>query len=163
RSVSPTQRRLPVSRPSHWPAALSMKRCARVSTAPPAGVEPIAPRSRMPNALAREPRVSFVTVTIDGDIGVIVANNPPVKALSNALRSEVVAALDDVRRNAAIAGVVFTCAGRTFIAGADISEFGQPPQKPTTPDVIDAIEAMGKPVVAALFGTPMGGGFEVAL
>ncbi len=70
------------------------------------------------------------------------------------------------RRRAAMQrskGVVLTCAGRTFIAGADISEFGQPPQSPTTPEVIEAIERMGKPVVAALFGTPMGGGLEVAL
>src|SRR5262245_40299606 len=119
-----------------------MKRCARVSTARPAGVEPVAPGFTMPSALAKESRVSVVTVKLDGNIGVIVADNPPVNALSNALRAEMVAALDDVRRNPAIEGLVLTCAGRTFIAGADIAEFGQPPQKPTTPDVIDAIEAM---------------------
>ena len=107
--------------------------------------------------------MSLVTVNVDGNIAVIVANNPPVNALSSSLRSALVTALGEARSNAAVEAVVLTCAGRTFIAGADISEFGQPPQKPTTPDVIEAIEGMGKPVVAALFGTPMGGGFEVAL
>jgi 3-hydroxyacyl-CoA dehydrogenase len=107
--------------------------------------------------------VSLVTVSVDGNIAVIVANNPPVNALSSSLRSALVTALGEAQSNAAVEAVVLTCAGRTFIAGADISEFGQPPQMPTTPDVIAAIEGMGKPVVAALFGTPMGGGFEIAL
>ena len=58
---------------------------------------------------------------------------------------------------------MLACAGRTFIAGADISEFGKPTQPPTTIDVIAAIEAMPKPVIAAMHGTPLGGGLEVAL
>ena len=58
---------------------------------------------------------------------------------------------------------VICCAGRTFIAGADISEFGKPPVEPFLPDVIDAIEASDKPIVAALHGTVLGGGLEVAL
>jgi len=107
--------------------------------------------------------VNLVTLNVDGNIGLVVVENPPVNALNKGVRTLLIAALEDVRRNAAIEGVVLTCAGRTFIAGADISEFGQPPQSPTTPEVIDTIEHMGKPVVAALFGTPMGGGLEIAL
>jgi len=107
--------------------------------------------------------VSLASLELDGHIGVIRIDNPPVNALNNALRAALVSILDGARHNAAIEALVLTCGGRTFIAGADISEFGQPPQRPTTIDVITAIEQMDKPVVAALFGTPMGGGFEVAL
>ena len=107
--------------------------------------------------------MSLASLDLDGHIGIIRIDNPPVNALNNALRAALVSILEGARHNAAIEGLVLTCAGRTFIAGADISEFGQPPQRPTTIDVITAIEQMGKPVVAALFGTPMGGGFEVAL
>ena len=107
--------------------------------------------------------MSLASLDFDGSIGVIRIDNPPVNALNNALRAALVSILEGARQNAAIEGLVLSCAGRTFIAGADISEFGQPPQRPTTIDVIAAIEQTGKPVVAALFGTPMGGGFEVAL
>jgi 3-hydroxyacyl-CoA dehydrogenase len=101
--------------------------------------------------------VSLVALKIDGSVGVIVVDNPPVNALSNAVRVGLVTALEDAGRNAAIEAVVLSCAGRTFIAGADISEFGQPPREPTTLDVIAAIEAMRKPVVAALFEPRWGG------
>jgi 3-hydroxyacyl-CoA dehydrogenase len=99
----------------------------------------------------------------NGNVGVIVVDNPPVNALKNEVRAGLVDALAQAREDAEIEAVVLTCAGRTFIAGADISEFGKPPQRPTTIDVIDAIEAMPKPVIAAMHGTPLGGGLEVAL
>ena len=67
------------------------------------------------------------------------------------------------RDDGAVKAVVIACAGRTFFAGADITEFGKPPQAPSLHDVIAAIEAMPKPVVAALHGTALGGGFELAL
>ena len=107
--------------------------------------------------------MSLVALKVDGSVGVIVVDNPPVNAVSNAVRVGLVTALEDAGRNEAVEAVVLSCAGRTFIAGADISEFGQPPREPTTLDVIAAIEAMRKPVVAALFGTPMGAGFEISL
>ena len=107
--------------------------------------------------------MSLVALKVDGSVGVIVVDNPPVNAVSNAVRVGLVTALEDAGRNDAVEAVVLSCAGRTFIAGADISEFGQPPREPTTLDVIAAIEAMRKPVVAALFGTPMGAGFEISL
>jgi 3-hydroxyacyl-CoA dehydrogenase len=107
--------------------------------------------------------VPLVALNIDGSVAVVTVDNPPVNAVSNAVRAGLVAALEDARCNRAIEAVVVACAGRTFMAGADITEFGQPPRSPTTPDVIATIETLGKPVVAALFGTPMGAGFEIAL
>jgi 3-hydroxyacyl-CoA dehydrogenase len=107
--------------------------------------------------------VSIVALKRDGAIAVIVVENPPVNAISNAVRTGLIEALKEAREDGAVEAVVLSCVGRTFMAGADISEFGQPPREPTTPDVIAAIEAMNKPIIAALFGTPMGGGLEVAL
>ncbi len=99
----------------------------------------------------------------EGDIAVIVVNNPPVNAQNNAVRAGLLEAFRSIKDDATFAGVVLTCTGRTFIAGSDIAEFGKVAQSPSTIDVIDAIEALSKPVVAALFGTPMGGGLELAL
>jgi 3-hydroxyacyl-CoA dehydrogenase len=105
----------------------------------------------------------LVRFSRDGNIGVILVDNPPVNALKNEVRAGLVEALAQARADASIEAVVLTCAGRTFIAGADISEFGKPARPPTTIDVIAAIEAMPKPVIAAMHGTPLGGGLEVAL
>ena len=99
----------------------------------------------------------------EGDIAVILVDNPPVNAQNNAVRAGLLEAFRSVKNDATFAGVVLTCVGRTFVAGSDLAEFGKVPQNPSTIDVIDAIEAVNKPVVAALFGTPMGGGLELAL
>lgn len=99
----------------------------------------------------------------EDSIAVITVNNPPVNALNSAMRKGLNDALSKAREDAAVEAVVITAAGRTFIAGADITEFNKPPTVPTTSDVIDAIDAMPKPVVAALHGTPLGGGLEIAL
>ena len=104
-----------------------------------------------------------VTLRSDADVAVITIDNPPV----NAMKHEVRAGLLDLVTRAAgdpmVSAIVIACAGRTFVAGADITEFDKPSRPPTSIDVIDAIEASTKPVVAALHGTPLGGGLELAL
>jgi 3-hydroxyacyl-CoA dehydrogenase len=90
-------------------------------------------------------------------------DNPPVNATSQAVRTGLLAALREVGQNPQIEAVVIACAGRTFVAGADIREFGQAPREPHLPDVVNAIEACTKPVVAAVQGTALGGGCEIAL
>ena len=105
----------------------------------------------------------LVTLRRDGNIGVVVIDNPPVNAFSAPTRAGVLAALLRAGEDAAIDAIVLRCAGRTFIAGADITEFGKPPQMPTFPDVIARIEECAKPVIAAMHGTALGGGLEVAL
>src|ERR1700730_16838854 len=99
----------------------------------------------------------------DGEIAIVTVDNPPVNALKHEVRAGLTEALRQTAEDAAVKGVVIACAGRTFFAGADITEFGKPPQPPGLGEVITSIEAMPKPVVAALHGTALGGGFEVAL
>jgi 3-hydroxyacyl-CoA dehydrogenase len=99
----------------------------------------------------------------DGEIAVVTTDNPPVNALKHEVRAGLTQALAQARDDDAVKAVVIACAGRTFFAGADITEFGKPPQTPSLHEVIAAIEAMPKPVVAALHGTALGGGFELAL
>jgi 3-hydroxyacyl-CoA dehydrogenase len=99
----------------------------------------------------------------DGEVAIVTADNPPVNALKHEVRAGLAEALRQTRNDAAVKAVVIGCAGRTFFAGADITEFGKPPQPPGLGEVIAAIEAMPKPVVAALHGTALGGGFELAL
>lgn len=104
-----------------------------------------------------------VSMERDGTIAIVTIDNPPVNALSHAVRAGL---MDAVRRCAAdpeITAAAIVCAGRTFIAGADIREFDAPPREPFLSEVIDAIEASEIPWVAALFGTALGGGLEVAL
>lgn len=104
-----------------------------------------------------------VRIETDGDIAVLVVDNPPVNAGSLAVRRGLRDALDQVERDAALAGAVIVGAGKTFIAGSDIREFDLPIQDPSLPDVIATIEAMKKPVVAAIHGAALGGGFELTL
>ena len=103
-----------------------------------------------------------VTYERQGQIGVIRVNNPPVNALSHAVRSGIMDALATAADDASLA-VVLACDGRTFIAGADITEFGKPPQAPSLPDLLLALDNHPKLTIAAIHGTALGGGFEVAL
>ncbi|WP_386077585.1 enoyl-CoA hydratase/isomerase family protein [Vreelandella sp. F11] len=98
-----------------------------------------------------------------GDIGVIQIANPPVNALSQAVRSGLINALEEGIADQEARALLVLADGRTFIAGADIREFGKPPQAPLLPDVISQLEACPKPLIAALHGTALGGGLEVAL
>lgn len=98
-----------------------------------------------------------------GSIGVIWIDNPPVNAISHAVREGLIAALASAAADDEIEALVLACRGRTFMAGADISEFASGPKPPGLGQVIDALSTSPKLIVAALFGTPYGGGLEVAL
>ena len=103
-----------------------------------------------------------VSLDRQGRVAVVTVNNPPVNALSHHVRQGLRDAIAQAG-DSAVAAIVIACAGRTFIAGADITEFGKPPQEPTLSHVQDVIERSAKPVVAAIHGTALGGGLEVAM
>ncbi len=105
----------------------------------------------------------IVTFSKEGNIGVITVNNPPVNALSQAVRAGIKSGIEKGIADADVAAMVIVCEGRTFIAGADIREFGKPPMEPHLPDVCQFIENCPKPVVAAIHGTALGGGLEIPL
>jgi len=102
-------------------------------------------------------------LTLDGDVAVVTLASPPVNALSAEVRAAILEGVTRAEADPAVAAIVLICDGRTFIAGADISEFGKPMREPFLPTVIAAMENASKPVVAAIHGTALGGGFEVAL
>ncbi|MEQ7873289.1 3-hydroxyacyl-CoA dehydrogenase NAD-binding domain-containing protein [Sphingomonas sp. ASV193] len=105
-----------------------------------------------------------ITTQIHHDILVVTSNNPPVNALGLAVRRGLVAAIEEAEGNDAVKAVVIRCEGQTFFAGADVSEFGTPKAfEQMLPTVVDIIENCTKPVVAAIHGTALGGGLEVAL
>lgn len=104
-----------------------------------------------------------VSYEVADGIAVVTVENPPVNALSYAVRQGLVDAANQADADEAVRAVVLICEGRTFMAGADVREFGQPPKEPHLPDAIKVLEAATKPWVAAIHGTALGGGLEVAL
>ncbi|RUW77372.1 3-hydroxyacyl-CoA dehydrogenase NAD-binding domain-containing protein, partial [Mesorhizobium sp. M4B.F.Ca.ET.049.02.1.2] len=106
---------------------------------------------------------SFVSVTRDNSVAVVAIDNPPVNALSFHVRQPLFEALAALRDDASVTAIVLACAGRTFVAGADITEFGKPVQQPELRAIVALLETIAKPTVAAIHGTALGGGLELAL
>ncbi len=96
-------------------------------------------------------------------VAIVTVDSPPVNALSAAVRKGIADGVKSAQADDSVKAIVIACAGRTFIAGADITEFGKPPQSPSLHEVIEVIENSTKPVVAAIHGTALGGGLELAL
>jgi 3-hydroxyacyl-CoA dehydrogenase len=106
---------------------------------------------------------STVQLSRHGSVAVIQVDNPPVNALGQPVRAGLLEAFASADADPEVKAVVLLCAGRTFIAGADIREFGLPPKAPVLPEVTWAIESSRKPSIAVLHGSALGGGLEVAL
>ncbi len=96
-------------------------------------------------------------------VALLTIDNPPVNALSHPVRAGLAQGLDRAMADPGIDALVILAAGRTFPAGADMSEFGRPPREPRLPDLLARIEAAPKPVVAAIQGSALGGGLELAV
>ncbi len=104
-----------------------------------------------------------VSITYEGEIAVVTVSNPPVNAASHAVRMGLCDALEAIDADSRARVVVLTGAGRNFIAGADIREFGKPLQPPGLPEVVMAIEDFPVPVLCVIHGPTLGGGLEVAM
>jgi 3-hydroxyacyl-CoA dehydrogenase len=96
-------------------------------------------------------------------VAIVSVDNPPVNALSQAVRAGIVDCVVKAGKDPEVRAVVLICAGRTFMAGADITEFGKPPLPPGLPEMIDVLDQCPKLLLAAMHGTALGGGLETAL
>jgi len=118
----------------------------------------------MADAAARDENVNaFVRLAREGEVAVITVDNPPVNALKHDVRVGIRDAFRKANDDVAVKAIILTGAGRTFVAGADITEFGKPPQAPSLIEVIGEIDRIAKPTIAAVHGTPLGGGLEITL
>lgn len=104
-----------------------------------------------------------VSLARHGSVLLAIVDNPPVNALSHSVRAGLVEAVEVLEGEAQARAMVILCRGRTFIAGADIREFSQPMMAPLLGEVIERLDAATKPIIAAIHGTALGGGLEVAL
>lgn len=104
-----------------------------------------------------------VSLSTQNGVAIVTIDNPPVNATSQAVRQGLLDAVAQTEADDGVRAVVLHCAGRTFIAGADVREFGKPPMEPHLPDVMNAIESASKPWIAAIHGTALGGGLETAM
>src|ERR1043165_2368850 len=99
----------------------------------------------------------------DGNVAIITIDNPPVNALRQGVRAGIKDCVIAARDDAGVEAIILTGAGRTFVAGADITEFGKPPQPPGLMEVITILDDVKKPTIAAVHGTPLGGGLELTM
>jgi 3-hydroxyacyl-CoA dehydrogenase len=106
---------------------------------------------------------SAVSVQREGAVAVVLIDNPPVNALSRPVRLGLLAAMRELDADKSTQAIVISGSQNQFIAGADIREMTLPPDEPFLPDVVAAIEAVRKPVIAAIAGPALGGGLEIAL
>src|SRR4029078_7383124 len=114
--------------------------------------------------MMRESSVSEVVKLERHDvIAIVTVDSPPVNALSAAVRGGIFECMKSAIADAAVKAIVLTCGGRTFIAGADITEFGKPPKPPGLAEVLELMEKSPQSILAPLHGTALGGGLEVAL
>ena len=102
-------------------------------------------------------------LNINDNVAILTLNSPPVNALSANVREGLDKGIKEAIANSNVDAIVLICDGRTFIAGADISEFGKEPKGPSLFEVQEELENSPKPIIAAIHGTALGGGLEVAL